>query len=60
MNFLNQRGFLLLNGLAPRDRRAILIGLAILLPAVVYVLGVTTTSPGLTLVMGHSLVDCLG
>ena len=40
MNILNQRGFLLLNGLAARDRRAILIGLAVLLPAAVYVLGV--------------------
>ncbi len=33
-------GFLLLSGMAPRDRRAILIGLSILLPAVVYMLGV--------------------
>lgn len=40
MSWRNNRGFLLFNGLAPRDRRAILIGLAILLPAVVYVLGV--------------------
>jgi hypothetical protein len=36
----DNRGFLLLAGLAPRDRRAILLGLGILLPAVVYVLGV--------------------
>ncbi|MGD2121203.1 MAG: hypothetical protein PVJ76_05645 [Gemmatimonadota bacterium] len=40
MNWSNDRGFLLLNGLAPRDRRAILVGLCILLPAAVYVLGV--------------------
>jgi hypothetical protein len=40
MSWRNDRGFLLLGGLAPRDRRAILIGLAILLPAAVYVLGV--------------------
>jgi hypothetical protein len=40
MRIQDTRGFLLLNGLAPRDRRAILVGLAILLPAVVYVLGV--------------------
>ena len=40
MSFLNNRGFLLLNGLAPRDRRAILLGLGILIPAAGYVLGV--------------------
>lgn len=40
MNWKDTRGFLLLNGMAPRDRRAILMGLAVLLPAVVYVLGV--------------------
>ena len=40
MNLLNRRGFLLLNGLAPRDRRALLIGLGILLPVGAYVLGV--------------------
>ena len=40
MIWKDTRGFLLLNGLSPRDRRAILIGLAILVPAAVYVLGV--------------------
>ncbi len=40
MSWRNNRGFLLLEGLAPRDRRAILIGLGILVPAAVYVLGV--------------------
>jgi hypothetical protein len=40
MSWRNNRGFLLFNGLAPRDRRAILIGLCILLPAAMYVLGV--------------------
>jgi hypothetical protein len=40
MKATDRRGFLLLNGLAPRDRRAILLGLAVLLPSVTYVLGV--------------------
>jgi hypothetical protein len=40
MTASDRRGFLLLNGLAPRDRRAILLGLAVLLPVVGYVLGV--------------------
>ena len=40
MKLSDTRGFLLLNGLASRDRRAIYLGLGILLPAVVYVLGV--------------------
>lgn len=40
MTWKDTRGFLLLNGLSPRDRRAILIGLAILVPAALYVLGV--------------------
>ncbi len=40
MSLKDTRGFLLLNGLTPRDRRAILVGLGILLPAVAYVLGV--------------------
>jgi hypothetical protein len=40
MSFLNDRGFLLLNGLTPRDRRAVLLGLGILLPAAAYVFGV--------------------
>lgn len=40
MSFQDTRGFLLLNGLAPRDRRAILIGVTILFPAIVYVFGV--------------------
>lgn len=35
----DKRGFLLLGGLNPRDRRAILLGLGILLPAAGYVLG---------------------
>ena len=39
MNWKDNRGFLLLNGLTPRDRRAILFGLGILLPAAAYVLG---------------------
>jgi hypothetical protein len=39
MSVKNDGGFLLLNSLAPRDRRAILIGLGILLPAAGYVLG---------------------
>lgn len=40
MSVKDTRGFLLFAGLAPRDRRAILVGLCILLPALVYVLGV--------------------
>jgi hypothetical protein len=40
MSLTDRRGFLLLNGLAPRDRRAILVGLGILFPVVVYVMGV--------------------
>ena len=40
MSTKDDRGFLLMSGLASRDRRAILVGLGILLPAVVYVLGV--------------------
>jgi hypothetical protein len=40
MSLKDTRGFLLLAGLNPRDRRAILLGLGILLPAVAYVLGV--------------------
>ena len=40
MSLKDTRGFLLLNGLNSRDRRAILVGLGILLPAVAYVLGV--------------------
>ena len=39
MSLKNSRGFLLLGGLNSRDRRAILLGLAILLPAAGYVLG---------------------
>lgn len=34
------RGFLFLGNMAPRDRRALLTGLAIMLPAVLYVFGV--------------------
>jgi hypothetical protein len=40
MRLNDVRGFLLLGGMAQRDRRAILLGLGILLPAVAYVLGV--------------------
>jgi hypothetical protein len=40
MKWRDNRGFLFFSGLAPRDRRAILIGLCVLLPAAVYVLGV--------------------
>jgi hypothetical protein len=40
MRLSDTRGFLLLNGMAPRDRRAVYLGLAILLPAAGYVLGV--------------------
>lgn len=40
MSLKDTRGFLLLNGLALRDRRAILLGLGLLLPAAVWVLGV--------------------
>lgn len=40
MNLRDTKGFLLLSGLASRDRRAILVGLTILLPAVAYVFGV--------------------
>ena len=40
MSLNDARGFLLLGGMAQRDRRAILLGLGILLPAVAYVLGV--------------------
>lgn len=36
MNILGKDGFLLLNGLAPRDRRAILLGVVILVPALLY------------------------
>jgi len=39
MSLKNRRGFLLLSGLNSRDRRAILLGLGILLPAAAYVLG---------------------
>lgn len=38
MNWKDTRGFLLLGGLKSRDRRAILMGLGILLPAAFYVL----------------------
>ena len=40
MSLKDTRGFLLLNGMASRDRRAVLLGLGILLPAMAYVLGV--------------------
>jgi hypothetical protein len=40
MSLNDTRGFLLLNRMAPRDRRAILLGLFILLPAMAYFLGV--------------------
>jgi len=40
MSLRDTRGFLLLNGLSSRDRRAILIGMGVLLPAIAYVLGV--------------------
>ena len=40
MSLRDTRGFLLLAGLNSRDRRAILLGLGILLPAVAYALGV--------------------
>jgi hypothetical protein len=40
MRIRGEEGFLLLRGLAPRDRRAILLGVAVLAPALVYVLGV--------------------
>ena len=40
MSLKDTRGFLLMNGLAARDRRAILLGVGILLPAVAHVLGV--------------------
>jgi len=40
MRLKDTRGFLLLNGLALRDRRAIFLGLGLLLPAAVWVLGV--------------------
>ena len=40
MNLRDTKGFLLLSGLTSRDRRAILVGLTILLPALVYVFGV--------------------
>jgi hypothetical protein len=40
MSLKDTRGFLMLNGLALRDRRAILLGLGLLLPAAVWVLGV--------------------
>jgi hypothetical protein len=40
MKIRDQRGFLLLNGLTPRDRRAILVGLAVLVPVAAYVFGV--------------------
>lgn len=40
MKLNDQRGFLLLKSLSPRDRRAIYLGLGILLPALFYVLGV--------------------
>jgi hypothetical protein len=38
MNFTDRRGFLFFSSLNPRDRRAILIGLGILIPAAGYVL----------------------
>jgi type II secretory pathway component PulM len=40
MKILGEEGFLLLRGLAPRDRRAILLGLAVMVVAASYVLGV--------------------
>jgi len=40
MRLKDTRGFLLLSGLALRDRRAILLGLGLLLPAAVWILGV--------------------
>ncbi len=40
MNLRDTKGFLLLSGLTSRDRRAILVGLTILLPALTYVFGV--------------------
>lgn len=40
MSLLGKEGFLLLNGLAPRDRRAILLGVAVLVPALLYVFAV--------------------
>jgi hypothetical protein len=40
MRMLGEEGFLLLRGLAPRDRRAILLGLAVMVVAAAYVLGV--------------------
>jgi hypothetical protein len=40
MSLKDTRGFLMLNGLALRDRRAILLGLGLLLPVAVWVLGV--------------------
>ncbi len=36
---MGDEGFLLLSGLAPRDRRAIVLGLSVILPALGYVLG---------------------
>jgi len=39
MKTRDSRGFLLLHGLSARDRRAVLLGLAILLPSFGYVLG---------------------
>lgn len=40
MRIRGEEGFLLLRGLAPRDRRAIFLGLAVMLPMVIYLLGV--------------------
>ena len=40
MSLGDSRGFLLLGGLSARDRRAIVLGLAILVPAAGYVLGI--------------------
>jgi len=39
MSLKGSRGFLHLNGLSSRDRRAILVGMGILLPAAAYVVG---------------------
>jgi hypothetical protein len=39
MRVSDERGFLFLSRLAPRDRRAILLGLVVMLPAVIYFLG---------------------
>jgi hypothetical protein len=40
MTALGNRGFLLLNGVSPRDRRAVLLGAAVVLPGLAFMFGV--------------------